>query len=669
MKTIILCVAIVILPLLTKAQSTIKVKPQDTLTNPFEDSLVRRLVGFGISVGNISSNLKPNSKANGTFSASSIFPIRDGLVMTTGKSQSVMASNSSFALSNAIIGSDTFANQSIGRQMLNHIIKANLPVGQSRRTTDVSTIKFDLIPATDSLKFNYVFASEEYNSFVCSIFNDIFGFFIKGEGITGDSIFTGSAFEGYKNIAIIPGTNLPVSINNLNNGISGGGSANSCNFTPQGIEAYIDNSSNTEPLYNYFPFNGLSKKLTAKTKTVPCTPYTLILAIGDVVDNIFDSGVFIESGSMVSGYPCTFLPFSANQMADTITRCQPGNLKFKRCNAQVGDKWVVRFINEGTAMANVDFKRRLPSGQLVNFPDSIVLGIGEFEDSLLVEPIGTRNENKTISLKFLNKSVPYINGLPNYLDGFTRLVLKPVVPLLGNDFSLCWTDSGRFQPRFLNLPKTTYSWKELINGQLENSSLLNCSNCSNPLITQDSSDHTFVLKTQLNNTSCEQIDTVQILERKFVAPVFGITTNEISILNPQTGYTYIWTKNNVTLPNSQTLINLALSDIYSLKVNAPNACELEYSKNHILTGNHELDKSDNFNIYPNPAGLYIIVTGMSLEAQYQIFDLFGRKMETSKPFLQGQISTFGLPNGMYVLRISEKGKIQSKLNRFQILNK
>ena len=67
------------------------------------------------------------------------------------------------------------------------------------------TMKF--IPTNDTVRVKYVFGSEEYPQFVNSTFNDVFAFFIRGPGIIGNP-----------NIALIPTTVLPVTINNLNNG-------------------------------------------------------------------------------------------------------------------------------------------------------------------------------------------------------------------------------------------------------------------------------------------------------------------------------------------------------------------------------------------------------------------------------------------------------------------
>jgi hypothetical protein len=66
-------------------------------------------------------------------------------------------------------------------------------------------LQFDFVTQTDTIIFDYIFASEEYPEYVDAQYNDVFGFFISGPGITGT-----------KNIALIPGTNTPVAINNIN---------------------------------------------------------------------------------------------------------------------------------------------------------------------------------------------------------------------------------------------------------------------------------------------------------------------------------------------------------------------------------------------------------------------------------------------------------------------
>ena len=72
-------------------------------------------------------------------------------------------------------------------------------------TFDACVLEFDVFSPGDSLKFDYSFGSEEYLEYV-DVMNDVFAFWISGPGYATPT-----------NIALIPGTPIPVTINNLNN--------------------------------------------------------------------------------------------------------------------------------------------------------------------------------------------------------------------------------------------------------------------------------------------------------------------------------------------------------------------------------------------------------------------------------------------------------------------
>ena len=149
-------------------------------------------------------------------------------------------------------------------------------------TYDAAILEFDFVPQSDTLRFNYVFGSEEYPEYVGSPYNDVFGFFLSGPGIAGP--YSGGA----ENIALIPGTSNAVSINNVNNGYSftepASGPCNNCAY-------YVDNSSGAEVQYDAF-----TTVLTAQAVVVPCQTYHIKIAISDAGDGALDSGVFLEEG-------------------------------------------------------------------------------------------------------------------------------------------------------------------------------------------------------------------------------------------------------------------------------------------------------------------------------------------------------------------------------------
>lgn len=162
-------------------------------------------------------------------------------------------------------------------------------------TFDANVIEFDFKPAADTVRFQYIFASEEYPNYAPPIsfgFNDVFGFFLSGPGIPGTI-----------NLARIPGTNIPVAINNVN--------------SIDNSQYYRYNQSSGDPLYEVIDYNGLTTVLTAEYPVTPGATYHIKLAISDVTDGIYDSGVFLKSKSFVSPTLCPTI--APNAVAQNVT--------------------------------------------------------------------------------------------------------------------------------------------------------------------------------------------------------------------------------------------------------------------------------------------------------------------------------------------------------------
>ncbi|MEL6695366.1 MAG: PKD domain-containing protein [Bacteroidota bacterium] len=147
-------------------------------------------------------------------------------------------------------------------------------------THDACVIEFDITPFCDSIGIRYVFASEEYNEFALSNFNDVFAFYISGPGFTAPA-------PG-ENIALVPGATIPVAINNVNNGSAtpSTGPCTNCQY-------YFDNTGGAS-----VEFDGFTTPLVAGARVTPCETYHITLAIADVGDEIYDSGVFLEVGGI-----------------------------------------------------------------------------------------------------------------------------------------------------------------------------------------------------------------------------------------------------------------------------------------------------------------------------------------------------------------------------------
>ena len=158
---------------------------------------------------------------------------------------------------------------------------------------DVVVFEFDvtLDAIATVITVDFQFAADEYPTYVGSQFNDTFGFFISGHGITGS-----------QNIALVPGKTLPIQVNNINSGTVGLNS-DGTPWDPSNSFYYIANSDNTGAPNNAITseFNGFTKKIRAHlTGLTPNTTYHVKMAIADVADNLYDSGVFIN---LISGFP------------------------------------------------------------------------------------------------------------------------------------------------------------------------------------------------------------------------------------------------------------------------------------------------------------------------------------------------------------------------------
>lgn len=320
-------------------QNTIAV--QENLT---AQQLVNYLVGTNVAT--LNPVLNCTGKHNGTFqNVTSNLPIGEGIILSTG----LINSNDPLQPGAGVSGP---ATQFVG-QFTTSPGDPDLSAISGFVTNDACILEFDFVPdidTTSTLRFDYTFASEEYNTFACSSYNDVFAFLLTGPGI-GTNV----------NVALVPGTNIPVAINSINNG--------------QNISSFCTNMGPGSPFPAYFvdnitangqtvAYNGFTTRLEALATVSPCDTYHIKLAIANASDNALQSAVFLERNSFRvddvvldfaqivsadSGYiaeGCNFSKFRASR--DTTT-ARPKKLCF-----QYG----------GTAINGVDY---LP------LPDSIVI--------------------------------------------------------------------------------------------------------------------------------------------------------------------------------------------------------------------------------------------------------------------------------------------------------
>ncbi len=288
-----------------------------------------------------------------------------GIIMTTGKSDDADKTN----VCNSSQNASTDNNGVEGDPDLTDV--------GGVASHDGCIIEISFRPSADTVRFNYVFASEEYHEYVNGGVNDAFGFFLHGPGVTGP--YTNDA----ANIALIPGTNMPVSINNVNFG-SGGWT---CEGKPGGCTNCVyfnDNSQQTDPAFHKMVYDGYTTNLMAKSATEQCEWYTIKLAIGDGGDGLWDSGVLLEKGSFnpgnVSAVPESSMPGVADSVLYESCMGQETVLYFSVAEP-LGFPYVIPFQVHGDAERDIDYELFSTTQG-----DTIYIGTGELYDSIILRP-------------------------------------------------------------------------------------------------------------------------------------------------------------------------------------------------------------------------------------------------------------------------------------------
>jgi len=203
--------------------------------------------------------------------ATSTFPLDEGIVLTTGKASSAMGPNNTGSKSDKMVSAAS---------------DPDLVSITGHNVYDASILEFDFIPAGNTVEFTYVFASEEYIEYCETEFNDAFGFFLSGPGISGT--FTNNSV----NLAIING-NIPVSINTIH---PAGTNVNNVTFPAENAEYYFDNPANSPTMQ----YDGSTITLTATYSVIPCSTYRIRMSVADASDQLWDAAVFLGAKSFNS---------------------------------------------------------------------------------------------------------------------------------------------------------------------------------------------------------------------------------------------------------------------------------------------------------------------------------------------------------------------------------
>ena len=285
------------------------------------------LLGTGVTVSNI--QFTGNAAAISKFTATNTnLGITNGIVMTTGTTYN--NGDGPQGPNNQPDGG--FDNNAPGNALLGTIANGT--------TYNAAILKFDFIPFADTIKFRYVFGSEEYPEYAppqSADYNDVFGFFISGPGISGQ-----------QNIAKLPNGSI-VSINNIN-------PVNNSFY-------YINNGNGNQAPYNgssnYIQYDGFTKVLEAIAPVQCGKKYQLVLSIADVGDGVWDSGIFLEANSLTSKKPIEIdYTISGQSFGNDSTMaegCVSATFTLTRPASSSSSAVTIPLTVSGTAIQGVDY--------------------------------------------------------------------------------------------------------------------------------------------------------------------------------------------------------------------------------------------------------------------------------------------------------------------------
>jgi hypothetical protein len=139
------------------------------------DGVQNVLLGTGVTAGNITS--QGTNDQIGSFSCNGCgLGITSGIVMGTGNVNGAAGPNMDEGFSMG--PPDPFTPDGASDPDVAELSGVSL--------NNTVVVEFDFTPVGDSLNFNFVFASDEYPEFNDDpLYNDAFGFFLSGPGISG----------------------------------------------------------------------------------------------------------------------------------------------------------------------------------------------------------------------------------------------------------------------------------------------------------------------------------------------------------------------------------------------------------------------------------------------------------------------------------------------------
>lgn len=480
-----------------------------TGTSPSQ--LAQQVTGNGVDISNASIDCHNNSF--GTYSGSGTnLGSQGGIILSTGDAQSAAGINNSGQVSGEM--------GTAGSQLIT--------TASGKVNYDACTFSFDVSPKGNTLVLDYIFASEEYEEWVGSAYNDEFGIFISGPGITGE-----------QRISLVPGSTSAAAINTINS------TSNS--------QYYTSNTGGTS-----VQFDGFTKKLSAIATVTPCQTYRITIAIADGNDRLWDSGLFLEKVSS------TLVGLSAATQGNIpymVEGCNNGSVTFTR-GAAAADALTVYYYLGGTASNGTDYTQ-VGSSTTPMTLQSITIPANQASASLSFQAVA---DNTTEGQE--NVIVYLVNpGCNNQVTDSISIYIKDnlEVSLSPSAGSICKGENVQLTA----VAEGTFTWSPTAG--LSGTSILN------PVASPDSTT-TYQLTVSAAGCTATRSSTISVSDLKVKLESIqvkcnGETNGSINLTNQKglAPYTYSWTGPNGFASSSEDLANIA-AGTYTVVVNDAGGC-------------------------------------------------------------------------------------------------
>lgn len=371
------------------------------------NELLEELFGAGVTISNVVVQ-GDTTNAMGYFSGGApTIGLPEGIVLSTGNATNLDLSSPTAGQS----GNLSFPGD------------ADLTAVANATTYDAMILEFDLVSDCDTILIEYVFGSNEYPTFV-GLFNDVFAFWIDGPGYTTST-----------NIALVPGTTQPVSINNVNN--SSG--CTNCQY-------FVGNGSPQVGV----ALNGHTTPLQAIASVTPDSSYHIKIAIADAMDGAFDSGVFLRRKGICSNAGLIVINGANSGNVIQVAEGTTTSVEIERA-LPFDQPLTVTLTAGGSASASTD---------LVGFASSVTIPAGEASAKFDISILGDCEEEglEDFYIIYTDSSLTCAGNI--HTDTLRLDMIDMTVPLpaidVGPDQQKCVGDTILFDAP--PITGFTYSW-------------------------------------------------------------------------------------------------------------------------------------------------------------------------------------------------------------------